>query len=103
MLMKHQYIFCSCLVILFISLNLSLPKKTFADSTSLTVSPSVIRIQAKPPADIWTPFTIENNTNQPISLKIGYKAFDPQTSNNGNVVFLNDGQDISGADKKIFE
>jgi len=78
-------------------------KQIHAQGTNLTVSPSLIRIEAKPPADIWTPFTIKNNGAQPISLKIGYKAFDPQASSNGNVVFLPDGQTTTGEDKKIFE
>jgi hypothetical protein len=78
------------------------PKQANADTTSISVSPALIQIEAKPPADVWTPFTVENDSNQSISLKIGYKAFDAQASSNGNVVFLNDGQNIQGADKKIF-
>src|SRR5579872_4852820 len=79
------------------------PKSTYADVTSLSLSPSIISIQAKPPADIWTPFSIKNNSNQEISLQIGYKTFDPQQSSNGKVVFLNDTQSIPGNDQKIFE
>ena len=79
------------------------PNPAFAQSTSLKVTPSLIRIEAKPPADVWTPFTIENNSDQPVSFTIGYKAFDPQASSKGHVVFLNDGTIIPGLDKKIFE
>jgi hypothetical protein len=79
------------------------PLCIYADGTSLTLSPSVIRIQAKPPADIWTPFSITNNSNQEVSLQIGYKTFDPEQSSNGRVVFLNDTQSIPGSDQKIFE
>lgn len=74
-----------------------------AEGTALSLSPSLIRIEAKPPADIWTPFTISNNSTQAITLQVGYKPFDPEASNNGKVVFLNDSQNIPGADQKIFE
>ena len=79
------------------------PYPTHADGASLKISPSLIRIEAKPPADVWTPFVIENHSDQPVSLKIGYKPLDPQASRNGNVVFLTNGQAIPGQDKKIFE
>jgi len=84
-------------------LSFALPQQTFAQGLSLKVSPSLFRIEAKPPADVWTPFTIQNQSDQPISLKIGYKAFDPLSSSNGNVVFLQDGQVLAGQDKKIFD
>src|SRR5580704_5597067 len=77
--------------------------KAHADSILLKVSPSVLRIEAKPPADVWTPFVIENLSNQPVSLKIGYKAFNPQLSSNGTVVFISNGQQTSGVDKNIFD
>lgn len=80
-----------------------LPRQTFADSTSLVVSPAVFSIQAKPPADIWTPFVIENHSDKPVSLTIGYKPFDPQSSSNGSVIFLTNGQQIPRQDKNIFE
>jgi len=84
-------------------LGFSFPCLTSADGTALKISPVLFRIEANPPADIWTPFIIENQSDQPVSLKIGYKAFDPQASKNGSVVFLKNGQAIQGQDKKIFE
>lgn len=100
---KRPFIFLSCIVI-FCLLLLFITHQSYAEGTNVSISPTVIRIQAKPPADIWTPFIIQNNSDQPITLKIGYKAFDPQTSSNGTVVFLNDGQTIPGSgDQKIFD
>ena len=100
---KHRYkypffisVFCLTFLVLFF------PKQAKADSTYLTVSPSIIRIEAKPPADIWTPFILSNNSNQSISVKIGYKAINPQASSNGTIVFLNEGQPMPGLDTKIF-
>lgn len=94
-------------IIVFFLTSMSLffvfSKNVFANGTSLTVSPSVIEIQAKPPADAWAPFTIENQSDQSVNLTIGYKTFDPQASQNGNVTFLKNGQQIPGGNKKIFE
>jgi hypothetical protein len=90
-------ILCTCL------LFFAFPAQSKAQTVSLKVTPSVFRIAAKPPADIWTPFTLENLSDQPISLIIGYKLFDSFASSNGNVVFLQDGQTLPSQDKKIFE
>jgi hypothetical protein len=99
---QHRLFF---FITLFAGLSslLFFPREINAEQTSISISPALIQIKAKPPADVWTPFTIENNGIDPISLKIGYKAFDPQASSNGTVVFLNDGQSIKGADKNIFQ
>lgn len=93
----------SCLFTCAVFFLLVSPLHAQADFISLKVSPSVLRIEAKPPADIWTPFTIENLSNQPVSLRIGYKAFNPQLSSNGTVVFLTNGQQLPGVDKNIFD
>lgn len=89
--------------IFFTLLGMCFPFVIHADGTALSLSPSLIRIEAKPPADIWTPFIISNNSTQAITLQVGYKPFDPQASSNGKVVFFNDSQNIPGADQKIFE
>ena len=78
-------------------------KNAFADEISLKISPSVFQIQAKPPADVWAPFTIGNQGDQPITLNVGYKAFNPQASENGIVTFFKNGQSIPLIDKKIFD
>lgn len=103
MKLKNLKLKISCAFICLLLISLFIPSSALADSISLKISPSVIRIEAKPPADVWTPFTIENFSNQPISFKIGYKAFNPQLSSNGNVVFIPDGQQIPGADRNIFD
>jgi len=74
-----------------------------ADGPSFSVSPSTILIQAKPPADAWTAFTIVNKSSQPVSFTIGYKPFDPNGSKNGRVIFLPDGSPAPGQDKNIFK
>jgi hypothetical protein len=100
----EHHIFKICLLLLtLIFICGLLPNQAHADGISLKVSPATIRIQAKPPADIWAPFTIENQSNQPIHLKIGYKPFNPLASQNGNITFLQKGQALSGQDTKIFQ
>ncbi|HSX08588.1 MAG TPA: hypothetical protein VLF93_00360 [Candidatus Saccharimonadales bacterium] len=103
--MNKRYQTVRIFVILFwvCSLFLLLPKDVFADGSSFEISPSVLKIQAKPPADVWAPFTVVNRSDQPTTFTIGYKPFDPQASQNGNVVFLKNGSPIQGQDKKIFQ
>ena len=95
------------LAVVFINVLTSLflfsPAKVSASGTSLAVTPSTLQIQAKPPADIWAPFTIENQSNHSVILQIGYKSLDPQKSQNGTVVFLSNNQSTTGIDKNIFE
>ncbi|HVA96364.1 MAG TPA: hypothetical protein VND99_01795 [Candidatus Acidoferrales bacterium] len=79
------------------------PKNAWADGVSLKVSPATFRIEAKPPADVWAPFTIENYSNQPIHLTIGYKPFNSLASQNGSITFLPNNQTNFGKDKKIFQ
>src|ERR1700722_5647293 len=95
--------FIICLTLYFSLPTSHLSPLTYAEGTSLEISPSVLEIQAKPPADVWAPFTITNKSNQPVTLTIGYKAIDPQASQNGNVIFLKNGEPIQGEDKKIFQ
>lgn len=80
-----------------------LAQSAYADGTNLTISPSIIRLQAQPPADIHAPFTIENKSDDAISFKIGYKLLDPQNSQNGIVTFLKDGQSVPGQDPHFFD
>lgn len=75
----------------------------FADGTSLSIAPSVMQISTQTPADITTPFTLSNQSEQSINLHFGYKAWDTQASSNGTVVFLSQNQMMLGPDKKIFE
>lgn len=90
------------LQIVFGAVFFSFPIHTSADGLSITVSPSTLEIEAKPPAEIWAPFTIQNQSSQAISLQPIYKPFDTENSSDGTVAFLKNGQPISGPDKNIF-
>ncbi|MGH7203571.1 MAG: hypothetical protein ACREHC_03975 [Candidatus Levyibacteriota bacterium] len=89
------------LSLFFILYSLFLPK-AYADGTQLKISPSIIRIQAQPPADIHAPFTIENQSDESVSLKIGYKLFDSANSRTGTISFLKNGQSIPAQDSSFF-
>ncbi|HWY78894.1 MAG TPA: hypothetical protein VNW29_00895 [Candidatus Sulfotelmatobacter sp.] len=103
MKIKNDIINQILFIVFFATLPAFFPKEVLADGISLNISPSLLRIEAKPPADVWTPFIIENSSNQTVNLKIGYKAFDPQSSQNGNVVFLKNDYQVARLDKNIFE
>ena len=79
------------------------PLPASAEGTNLKVSPSLIRIEALPPADIHAPFTIENESPDSVSLKIGYKLFDSQTSQTGTITYLKNGHTLAGQDPQIFD
>lgn len=70
-----------------------------ADEMSLKVNPSVLQIRTQSSSDVRAPFWIENQSDQPIRLRIGYKLLDPEKSKEGKVVFLND----PGTKESIFE
>lgn len=92
------------LIIIFAlcSLLFSLPKVN-AEGISLGVSPSILQIEAIPPADARAPFTIENKSDEPVKLKIGYKLFRASDKGDGQIEFLKDSDPFPGADEAIFE
>lgn len=75
------------------------PSQVQAQELSLKVTPSVLQIRTQSLLDIRASFLIENESDQPIRLRIGYKLFDPEKSKEGKVVFLNE----PGSKESIFE
>lgn len=65
-----------------------LPSKTFAQQISIGVYPPIIQIQAKPPASVSNPITIENTQDQPLTLDIAYRQFKPSSKANGDIEFI---------------
>ncbi len=80
-----------------------LPFQVSAEGLSLKVSPTQFQIKALPPADIRAPFTIENQSDMPVSLKIGYKIFDKENSKDGRVVFFKKNEISPVQEQKIFQ
>jgi len=76
--------------------------KADASGLSLGVYPPIIQITAAPPADIITPITISNLSDQSITLNIGFKPFTASEKENGEVSYLS-GDQLSGADPLMFQ
>lgn len=66
------------------------PNDARAEGISLKINPSVLQIRTQTPSDVRAPFIIQNQSNQSVKLKIGYKLFDHDKSQNGVVTFLDD-------------
>lgn len=78
------------LIILPLLLLQQYHSEAYAEGVALKINPSVIQIKTKAPSDVRAPFIIENQSDQSIKLKIGYKLFDPAKSQEGRVIFSED-------------
>ncbi len=74
----------------------------FAQEISLGVYPPILQINTEAPASVKAPFTIENNSDNPIDLDIVLKPFTTSPKEDGEVSFLPEGQQMPGADPNIF-
>ena len=81
------------LVTLFFILN-SAPT-AYAQAVSLGIAPPVIQIDARAPADIKTPITIENGSDNTVVLDIQLKAFTASPDEDGHVQYLKDSDPAS--------
>jgi hypothetical protein len=77
----------------------SFPQAAYAEGLSLKINPSVLQIRAQSSSEARAPFIIQNQSDQSIKLKIGYKLFNPEESQNGKVEFLSE----PGSKESIFE
>lgn len=101
--MRNRIFALSLIVVIISSLFYLGTHSVFADTLSLSVSPSIMEITANPSIDVSAPFTLTNSSDQPVTLRIGYKMFDSGASKNGIVSFLSNVQTIPGPDQKIFD
>lgn len=90
-------------IISIASLSLFFPSIIRAEGMSLKVSPTRFQIKAIPPVDIRAPFTIENQSELPVSFKIGYKLFNTHDSQDGTIVFLKKNDTLPVQEQKIFQ
>ena len=94
------FIFLFWVVILPFAFCLLPLDKTNASSLSLGVFPPIIQIDATPPADVSSPIEIQNMNEDPVQLKIIFKAFKASPSENGTPEYLKDG--VSFGDDPFF-
>ncbi len=76
-------------ILIFFALLILLPARgAFAQNVSLGIYPPVMQIEAMPPAEVSSKFTLQNQSSEPLELDIQVKAFKPSSSNNGQVEIL---------------
>lgn len=78
-----------------------IPNTVYAEGISLKIQPSNLQIRAKTPADIRAPFTLTNQSDEPVVLSIILKRFRDAGDTTGNVVYSNPGMKTE-ADKDPF-
>lgn len=79
----------SFLVLPVLITQYSLVPKAHAENLSLKVAPSVLQIKAVPPADVQTPITIVNDSDQTVRLKLLFKIFKPAGDESGQLMYSN--------------
>ena len=77
--------------------------KARAEGIALKVSPPILQIEAIPPTDFRAPFTIENPSDDPVSLKIIFRPFKSTFAEDGTLEYITEKDLFPGADKDIFE
>lgn len=70
----------------------------FAQEISLGIYPPILDITATPPAQIKAPITLSNDSDKPVSLRIGLQPFKAQRTNDGQLEFI---PDVTGPDPKL--
>lgn len=73
------------------------PQKVWAEKLSVGVYPPLVYIQAATPNSIKTPLTIQNSSNESVSLQISFRPFTSSKAENGEVSFI----DNSSFDKLV--
>lgn len=73
-------------------------KPAFAQEVSLGIYPPILDITATPPAQIKAPITLSNDSDKPVSLRIGLQPFKSQRTNDGQIEFI---PDLTGPDPKL--
>ncbi len=63
-----------------------------AESISLAIDPPIFQISATPPANILSPFTIENRGDLPLDLRIEFKPFIPSDREDGQVRYVKESE-----------
>jgi hypothetical protein len=75
------------------------PQPVRAEGVSLKVNPSVLQIRAQSDTEVRAPLFIQNQSDQSVKLRLGYKLFNPDKSKEGKVEFLAE----PGSKEAIFE
>lgn len=82
-----------------------LSSQVHAQGLDLSVAPAIFQIELTPPADVAVSqnLTLQNNSDDPVSLAVQLKPFVPDESDDGKLRYLNDGETMKGADPHILD
>lgn len=81
--------------------SLTYPYGVNAQSSSLRITPSLIKIQARTASNITTPLKIENNSNESVRLNLQLRLFRGSDKENGEIEFLSDKTNSSPIFEKV--
>jgi hypothetical protein len=65
------------------------PQPVYADTTSLTIAPSVLKIHAAPSSTVIAPFSITNNGNDALHLELEIRFFRDAGNDDGSIMYIN--------------
>lgn len=94
--------FAAFLIILTTAYCILYTSTAEASAVDLGINPPILQIEAKPPASITTPLTIENFGEDPVTLKVYFKLFTANTGENGHIRYLTPNDPFPGANPQIF-
>ncbi|MBI4084688.1 MAG: hypothetical protein HY431_02180 [Candidatus Levybacteria bacterium] len=84
---KSLKLFALSLALLFTLCSLRSPQ-AYAEGISLGINPPIIAIEANPPANMTTPITLENKSDETVRLAISFRRFTSATSDDGKIRYL---------------
>lgn len=94
------------IVVVFSLLALALilsDTKGFAQTVALGVYPPIIQINATPPADISSPLSITNLSDNTLAVTLALRPFTPDSSQTGQIQLLPDNAPFSGEDPQLLQ
>ena len=98
--LKLKIIYLSIPVYLLFAICFLPLAPAFADSISLSVSPSLLKIQALPNVNSKSALTLENQSAQSLKIRVQFKPFQP-SGETGQIKYLADNQ-IPDSYKQLF-
>jgi len=83
-------------------IGLLFPKGAFAADISLGIYPPILQIQTTPPANIPNPITLQNLSEQEVTVVASIRPFTTSPLLNGQIQFIQE-SDMQGNDPQILE
>src|SRR5258708_1981019 len=84
--LKFNIILTCCLIIIYGFIEVS---TAYANTFSISVSPTVFKIRALQPSKISLPFTVSNNSSKLINLQLETRFFRDAGKDDGSIIYIN--------------